>query len=52
MLASKMAREHVVSDLERMKEGARVIIRAGKKARMYESLHTPKTKSGVRLTCL
>ena len=47
MRASKMVREHVVSDLERMNEGVHVIMCARKKAHMYESLHTPK--SGVRL---
>ena len=45
MRASKMVREHVVSDLERMNEGVHVIMRARKKARMYESLHH------LRVTC-
>ena len=43
-----MAWERVVSDLERMKEGAHVIMHARKKARMYESLHTPKSGKQIK----
>ena len=46
-----MAQEHVVSALERMNEGARVIMRAREKARMYESLQTSQSarKPGTHL---